>query len=324
MKAEKAKVTADFKKKEQVDLTNAAAKKSKEVSAKSEELNALNLDLAGAKGSEKKTNSIKGKISALKPELTKAQVDLKQTEDKVVELKNAAQDAARKSKDASKNAARDKAQLSRNEDAAANVQVQAQAAKDEAAKTARDTEFALKKKMLATEASKIERIRKHSRAKANTIIKTKWDEMKRTLKLKPVHCEAKEETETQKLKKKVALLKKALGKIKRGNSKASDKKARLAGEEKRSKRDAKGDAAVKEKAKERALEAKEKAKVKAIQATANKEVAAAKDAAEKEKTIAKANEKKADIANAAAKAEAGKLKAEEQASAAKKVAPKEW
>jgi len=40
------------------------------------------------------------------------------------------------------------------------------------------------------------------------------------------------------------------------------------------------------------------------------------------KTIAKANEKKADVAKAEAKAEAEKLKSEEQASAAKKVAPK--
>merc|ERR1711968_409253 len=127
MKAEKATVTANFKKKEQVDLQNAAAKKSKEVSAKSEEVNALNLDLAGAKGNTKKQN-------AIKPALQKAQVDLKQTEDKVVELKNAANDAARKAKDATKNAARGKAQLARNEDSADAAKVAAQAAKEKTAK----------------------------------------------------------------------------------------------------------------------------------------------------------------------------------------------
>merc|ERR1712167_350048 len=248
MKAEKAAVTANFKKKEQVDLQNAAAKKSKEVSAKSEEVNALNLDLAGAKGNTKKQNAIKAKIAALKPALQKAQVDLKQTEDKVVELKNAANDAARKAKDATKNAARGKAQLARNEDSADAAKVAAQAA------------------------------------------------MKRTLKLKPVHCEAKQETEVASLKKKLKSLTETLGKLKRSRSKAKDKKAAKKAVEASAKTQAKSDAAVKEKEDERAFEVKEKAKVKAVQATANKEVATAKADEAKEKTIAKANEKKADVA----------------------------
>merc|ERR1719261_726226 len=101
MEAEKATVAATFKAKEQVDAQNAAAKKSKEVSAKAEEVNALKLDLKGAKTAAEK-NDATSKIAALSPDLAKAQVELKKMEDVAVELKNAADELKRTADDQNK------------------------------------------------------------------------------------------------------------------------------------------------------------------------------------------------------------------------------
>merc|ERR1711871_1716129 len=107
--------------------------------------------------------------------------------------------------------------------------------------------------MIAREAKETDKIRKHSRAKARSIIAVKWAEMKRTLKLKPVHCEAKQETEVVRLKKKLKSLTETLVKLKRTRSKAKDKKAAKKAVEASAKTQAKSDAAVKDKEDERAF-----------------------------------------------------------------------
>jgi len=319
MKAEKAKVTADFKKKEQVDAADAAAKASKEVSEKSEELNQLNLDLKGTKDDEK-INSINAQVAALTPDLDKAQVGLKKLEDTVVELKNAADELERTAADDTKAADTAKAQLTRNEEAANTAKMKLQEDLIAAQNAEKAEEFKLEKNMLEHEAEGISKIRRHARRKAMSHLKVKWAEMKRTLKLKTIKCEAKDETETEKLKKKLKQVTAAFRRIKKENNAHKKKAKRKADEEKRAKRYAKQDAGVQEQQFEAKAELAEKAKIKEIQNVANKEVEAAKADEAKEKTIAKANEKKADVAMAEAKAEAGKVKAAEQDAAAKKVA----
>merc|ERR1719353_1300629 len=121
-------------------------------------------------------------------------------------------------------------------------------------------EFKLEKNMLEHEAKGISKIRRHARRKAMSHLKVKWAEMKRTLKLKTIKCEAKDETETEKLKKKLKQVTAAFNKIKRERDDKKKKAARKAAEEQRAKRYAKQDANVKEQQFEAAAELKEKAK----------------------------------------------------------------
>lgn len=321
MEAEKSTVAATFKRKEQVDATTAAGQKSKEVSEKSEEVNALNLEVKGAKTPVAKNEATK-KIAAIQPDLTAAQIKLKKMEDIVVELKNAADELQRTADANSKAAESASGELQRNEDAASAAKLKLTELEQEAKKKERKAEFDMKKSMLASEAVKIDRIRKTSRKKADAIIKIKWAEMKRTLKLKTVHCNPEEETESAKLKKKVKSLQKTLAKLQGDKKKKHAKAERRKAIESMAKSEAKDDAQVKEKEFEADSEAKEKAAVKQVKAVAAAEVGAAKDAEAKEKVIAQASEKKADVAAAEAKAEADKLKAVEQEAAADKLSPK--
>merc|ERR1712100_831457 len=137
----------------------------------------------GAKTAAEK-NDATSKIAALSPDLAKAQVELKKMEDVVVELKNAAEELKRTADDQNKAATAASEQLQRNEDAAAAAKLQLQQAEQDAEKKERKAEFDMKKSMLASEAVKIDRIRKTARKKADSVIKVKWEEMKRTLELK--------------------------------------------------------------------------------------------------------------------------------------------
>merc|ERR1719353_2050113 len=78
-------------------------------------------------------------------------------------------------------------------------------------------EFKLEKNMLEHEAKGISKIRRHARRKAMSHLKVKWAEMKRTLKLKTIKCEAKDETETERLKKKLKQVTAAFRRIKKEN-----------------------------------------------------------------------------------------------------------
>lgn len=315
MAAEKAKVAAEFKKKEQADAQNAASEKSKEVSAKSEEVNQLKLDLAGGKN----VNDVKMKLGALEPELETAKVDLKKAEDLVTSLRDAAAGAEKKAEADNKEAAKDGKDLEKAQAAKADAKIKLEEETQKAKADARNEEYKLRQKMQAETTKKAKAIRKHIRNKAKEIIKTKWAEMKRTLKLKVVHCEASKETEAEKLKTKLKILQQTMNRIKKSDSERRAKLKRKSLEEKRSKRWAKDQMKVKLKEEEHAMELKEKKTIKDKEKTAAAEVADAKADEEKEKTIAKANQKKADLATAEAKAEADKLKSEEQAAAANKV-----
>merc|ERR1712100_867792 len=158
--------------------------------------------------------------------------------------------------------------LQRNEDAAAAAKLQLQQAEQDAQKKERKAEFDMKKSMLASEAVKIDRIRKTARKKADSVIKVKWEEMKRTLKLKTVHCNPEEETEAAMLKKKVKSLQATLDKVRNTKEKAAKKEKKRKAVESMAKSEAKDDADVKEKAFEADAEAKEKAAVKQVKAVA--------------------------------------------------------
>merc|ERR1712054_261273 len=136
--------------------------------------------------------------------------------------------------------------------------------------------------------------------------------MRRTLKLKTVICDASNETELAKVKRKLKLTKNTLKKIQKSHSEQRAKIKRKTLQEKRAKRWAKEQMKTKLKEYEHGVELKEKAKVKEAEDAAKDKVEAAEKVAEAEKTIAKANEKAADAAKAEATAEADKLKAEEQ------------
>jgi len=315
-KAEKTEVDAEFKKKEYADAVEDAASKSKEVAAKSEELNQLKLELAGK---PKDPAPIQTKLGALQPELAKAQTVLKKAEDHVTSLKNSEQSLERSARDAKKEAQRDQKSLAKNQDAKAEAKIKAQQEVAKAKKEARKDVNKLRKQMMAKRVKKSRRIRRHIRRKAKQILKTKWIEMKRTLKLKTVKCDASKQTETQKLKRKLKMLKATMARVQSKNSRSSARAKRKAGQEKRAKARAKTDMQVKLKEFENTAELKEKKAIKENGKEAAKEIAEAKADEAKEKTIASANEKKADIAMAQAKAEGDKLKMEEQTAAAGKL-----
>jgi len=315
-KAEKAKVDAEFKKQEYADAVEDAASKSKEVAAKAEELNQLKLELAGK---PKHPAPIQTKLGALEPELSKAQQTLKKAEDHVTKLKNAEQKMARSAQDDEKTAQGDQKDLAKSQDAKAEAKLKAQKEVAKAKKEARQEVHKLHQKMMASKRKKSTRIRRHIRRKAKQILKIKWAEMKRTLKLKTVHCDASKETETQKLKRKLKMLRKTMARVKSQDSSRKARAMRKAGQEKRAKSRAKTNMQTKLKEYENTVELKEKGEIKASEKNSAKEVAEAKSDEAKEKTIAKASEKKADIATAKASAEADKLKMEEQTSAAGKL-----
>jgi len=316
MASDKAKVAAEFKKKEQIDAQNIAAEKSKEVGAKSEEVNALQLELAGKPDN---ADQIQVKLSALSPELEAAQVDLKKLEDKVTKLRDEGDNLARKAGAAEKEAGADSGKLAKAQDSKAEAKLKLEAEVAQAKKEARKEEEKMRQELRDEVAKKTAKIRKHLRNKAKEIIKDKWAEMKRTLKLKTVMCNASEETEASKLKRKLKALQETMTRITKSNSERRAKIKRKSLEEKRSKRWAKDQLKAKEKEFEHATELKEKKTVKEKEKAADAKVADAEKSEAEEKTIAKANEKKADIATAEAKAEADKLKAEEQGAAADKL-----
>jgi len=315
-KAEKEKVDADFKQKERADAIKASADKSKEVSAKSEEINQLKLELAGKPKDPAET---KTKLAALEPEYDKAQVELKKMEDKVTELKNAANDLERKAADGAKTADKDAEAAKRAEEAKQEAKLALEKKQADALREARKREHQLHKDMMEETQKKISEIRKHAKIKSKEIIVSKWHEMRRTLKLKTVHCEAKEETENAKLKRKVALLKRVMARIKKSKKSAKAKLKRKSEQERRAKAQAAEAMKVKLKEYEHSEEMKMKKNEKEKNKAKDKEIDVAKHEAEKEKALAKANEKKADEAEAEAKAEASKLKSEEQAAAASKM-----
>jgi len=315
-KAEKEKVDADFKEKERADAIKVAGEKSKEVSQKSEEINALKLELAGKPKDPAET---KTKIASLEPEYDKAQAELKKLDDKVTELKNAAGALDRKAAEGAKTADKDAAEAERAQQAKADAKLALEKKVAEAKREARKREHQLHVEMMKQTAKKTTEIRKHMKIKSKEIIRSKWAEMRRKLKLKTVRCQSKEETQTAKLKRQVALLKRTMSRIKKSKSDQKAKLKRKTEQERRAKADAAEASKVKLKEYEHNVEMKSKQEVKDKEKEAAKEIDVAKHEAEKEKELAVANEKKADDATAEAKAEADKLKSEEQAAAASKL-----
>merc|ERR1711988_805963 len=200
--------------------------------AKSEEVNQLQLDIAG---NPPNIEEQQVKLSALSPELDEAKVELKKLEDKVVAIRNAAEDAKRKAESDEKEAKEEADKLKMAQDQKEQAKLKLEKEIQEAKAQARKEEDALKKEMQAKLVKESKKIRKHGRAKAKDVAKTKWFEMRRTLKLKTVICDASNETELAKVKRKLKLTKNTLKKIQKSHSEQRAKIKRKTLQEKRAK-----------------------------------------------------------------------------------------